>query len=642
MYKKASKALLYRCLLTDTLPYEVPTIFSNDKLFSSLVTTPSGGLKAALEKIYQYNDTYTVPYNYEISKNEKNTTTLSVVHPLAQVRFADFYEKYSNSILNHCSYDRFSLRRPVAAAAPFARGKIIDDDAKSKGGVSQLLAHTDEPDVSHLTSYFSYARYNLIGRFIGSREFIRLETRFSLYRSIDVSKCFFNIYTHSISWAVKDKSFSKEARDTYSFESKFDTLMQRCNHNETNGIVVGPEFSRIFSEIILQSIDLKVERELSTLNFRGGRDYEIRRYVDDYFVFANSIDTLDRIEKVLRKNLSFYKLFVNERKVETYHRPFVSPLSLARFDVGSAASNASSIIGEMLDSPSGEVPRKHLRKLKGALQPIRPSIARYGVSYSNISGWLMTRFRRLVQKCLRAGEKVTDARDRETLADAAILLLEEALYVCAMDLRVRTTYAVCQIALSFQKAGAILTDGQKDQVDLLLMSECTNILNSAVQQQTDMQEFVDSVEVYNLLICGAQFVGADFLKSSRVAAAIERILSHADLSYFAFITLKFCFLKDRTFFKEQLDYLNDKASRRIREGKQYLQRDTQTFLLFCDFLSSPDVSRAERRQLFNDLLGGTISNAVVDKLQEHVGFVDWGGLSVEHLLRRKELRPVYS
>ena len=43
--------------------------------------------------------------------------------------------------------------------------------------------------------------------------------------------------------------------------------MQEMNYNETNGIVIGPEFSRIFAEVILQQIDTSVERELLKLGY---------------------------------------------------------------------------------------------------------------------------------------------------------------------------------------------------------------------------------------------------------------------------------------------------------------------------------------------------------------------------------------
>src|SRR3546814_11912929 len=91
-------------------------------------------------------------------------------------------------------------------------------------------------------SYFAYGKYNLLGKFIGSREFIRLEGRYLRYRTLDISKCFYNVYSHTITWAVKDKLLAKEFKSAYSFEAQFDKLMQRANYNETNGIVVGPDF----------------------------------------------------------------------------------------------------------------------------------------------------------------------------------------------------------------------------------------------------------------------------------------------------------------------------------------------------------------------------------------------------------------
>src|SRR3546814_5059604 len=67
----------------------------------------------------------------------------------------------------------------------------------------------------------------------------------------------------TITWAVKDKLLAKEFKSAYSFEAQFDKLMQRANYNETKGIVVGPEFSRVFAEIILQRVDQKVIANLA-------------------------------------------------------------------------------------------------------------------------------------------------------------------------------------------------------------------------------------------------------------------------------------------------------------------------------------------------------------------------------------------
>ena len=118
-------------------------------------------------------------------------------------------------------------------------------------------------------------------------DLLRLEQKFHFMMNMDIASCFYHIYTHSIAWAIKGKECAKNNIDAISFETTFDKLMQRSNYNETNGILVGPEVSRIFAEIIFQRIDLNVLNILREKNLKLGSDYEIRRYVDDHFIFAN-------------------------------------------------------------------------------------------------------------------------------------------------------------------------------------------------------------------------------------------------------------------------------------------------------------------------------------------------------------------
>ena len=136
-----------------------------------------------------------------------------------------------------------------------------------------------------------------------------MEQRFVFLTEFDVHKCFYNIYSHSITWAVKSKQFAKMNHKKQSFENDFDTLMQRTNYNETNGIVVGPEASRIFAEIILQKIDLNALSDLELQGLKYGDDFEIKRYVDDYFVFANEASIIDRVIACFRTHLELQTLF---------------------------------------------------------------------------------------------------------------------------------------------------------------------------------------------------------------------------------------------------------------------------------------------------------------------------------------------
>lgn len=99
-----------------------------------------------------------------------------------------------------------------------------------------------------------------------------------------------------MTWAVKGKDIAKKNTKAKTFENDFDHLMQHANYNETNGIIVGPEISRIFAEIILQAVDLAILRELKEqYGYKLGRDYEIRRYVDDSYVYATSREILENV-----------------------------------------------------------------------------------------------------------------------------------------------------------------------------------------------------------------------------------------------------------------------------------------------------------------------------------------------------------
>src|SRR3546814_18085760 len=105
------------------------------------------------------------------------------------------------------------------------------------------------------------------------------------------------------------------------------------------------------------------------------RDYEIRRYVDDFFVFSNATETLDKVENEIRAQLEFYKLYVNEKKVETFTRPFVSKLSLARQEVGSLLRNVRSALHDLRKSADPNDARRHHRHFKALLSEIRLAVS---------------------------------------------------------------------------------------------------------------------------------------------------------------------------------------------------------------------------------------------------------------------------
>src|SRR5690606_32853920 len=188
-------------------------------------------------------------------------------------------------------------------------------------------------EYEQLGSYFVYRKYRNIHRFFESHQYHRSEKKYDAMVQIDVNKCFDSIYTHSLPWSVLGKDQTKfsleESKAT--FGGRFDALMQNLNHKETNGIVVGPEFSRIFAEIILQSVDVELIKKL----FKGENlthtvDYEIFRYVDDFFVFYNKESTQIKIFETLQEILKSKKLSINTAKIKYYKKPIITEITIAK------------------------------------------------------------------------------------------------------------------------------------------------------------------------------------------------------------------------------------------------------------------------------------------------------------------------
>lgn len=645
MSKSKKDRALWRPLLTETLPYEVPVIFSNDRFFAALVAiskTADTNLRKEFEKVVGKPTTGTSPYFYKIVKDRFGETQLGIIHPIWQMRIAEFYRDYGQSILDFSNKSEFSLRRPVAITSIFSKSELSHDDP-NKLGIPNIDPADGEIDISRISSYFSYSKYTLLNRFYDSEEFLRLEKRFSRLRTLDITKCFFNIYTHTITWAVKERTLAKQYRQAHSFEARFDEVMQRANNNETHGIVVGPEVSRIFAELIFQDIDRKVLRRLVGKRVHG-QSYAIRRYVDDYLIFAMSDHELDWLEHIVREEIGQYKLFLNERKTATYSRPFVSAISMARSEISLVFSALKTPLDELKESTDEKDLRQVGRAVRARVAEIRIIVGKHQVGFHTISGWLLVRLKEVMRDVIEACMRAKTGAQIEAVTDAIEAILGVVFYVCALDLRVRTTYSLCQIVAMVRSSKAPDNGDQQDRLMHFIAEELSSLVKNAVAVRQLREEYdtkAESVELYNLLICGAFYLGADFVHGEACTEALKN-LRQGRLRYFAYITEKFCLLRDTSAFVEELKELNGKVQNIILANALSISVDAETYLFLCDFVGSPDIAYEDKRGVLNAVVGGEIPREVCQKLSLHLGFADWQGLRIDHTLARKELRPAYA
>lgn len=250
---------------------------------------------------------------------------------MSQFAFVGFYQRYRSLILYHSGRSDFSIRHPKRMTRYTIHQDSVFNELLSTKGLGSI--ETSGYEYDRIRSYFVYARYDNIYKFHESPEYRASERRFGHLLRLDISKCFDSIYTHSIEWATHTKEAVKQERRQVfdnTFAKDFDGLIRAMNDNETHGILIGPEVSRIFAEVVLQRVDSDVEVALEKVGLRHGTDYEILRYVDDFFIFMRDLNDQDRIVSAIEDRLRPYRFHLNAAKESVHTTPFISDISIAK------------------------------------------------------------------------------------------------------------------------------------------------------------------------------------------------------------------------------------------------------------------------------------------------------------------------
>lgn len=126
----------------------------------------------------------------------------------------------------------------------------------------------------------------------------------------DISRFYHSIYTHSIPWAMHGKAQSKadrSQRSTQTYGNKFDYLVRQAQDQQTIGIPVGPDISRIIAELIGGAIDQEFFEQV-------GHDVSAIRLVDDVYIGASTIDEAHSLLSAYRDAIRRFELDINESK----------------------------------------------------------------------------------------------------------------------------------------------------------------------------------------------------------------------------------------------------------------------------------------------------------------------------------------
>lgn len=708
-----------RVVLSDVLPYEMPFIFSNRHFYRFLVRCGietdgdslrwrkdiprgaflllkmlSGGkVTVSREKGEQEikKPWASIPFSYDILHKPGKTRRLTIIHPLSQIRMVEIYEKYRHAMLHLCSRSRFSLRSPHKIACYFYyRDRLHNRLLGRKADKVEMFFSEYE----NLRTYFSYRHYSNIYKFYEDYRYQRCEKKFCHLLKFDIQGCFDSIYTHSIAWAAwggmdayKDH-FTGNDKDF--FASRWDTAMQRMNYNETNGVVIGPEFSRIFAEVILQHIDQRVERELLDKGRVCGRDYACFRYVDDYFLFFNDERVKDEAQTLFGRALREFKMNISTEKTQLLDRPFVTPITRAKLRIDELLKHFFSFGKEERDDggdsdDNEEDTTKDRERLPRTLdttfrfhfaatffnKTYKSILMETGVEAKDVLNYTLARIATKTEKLLKKSDKplriLSEAaaddsltgevrgeasRKRRTLERGMAAFLTEmtdsVFFLYSMSRRVNTTLKVIQtlntcieyINTPYASGIRRFTPDVRDTVQKKMRDEISLVLQTPFNADTQ-------IETLYLLVALRGMNGRYQLHP----AEIERYLKAGDsngwppLNALA-VSILLYYFRNQDRYKELKAQMLDSVRDRIKAiAPERRKRSAECAVLCADLAACPFLEKRQRKEMCR-LMGLSEDEAgdVLEYLdsQGQKIFTKWTGVNVTKELCAKVSQEVYS
>ena len=301
-------------ILTDTVPREIGNHFTLEYLYNYIINKQYNEIRRLYKlgtRVDFKKDWTSSPLKFKTAHNN-SYRLIYLINPLAIIESLFFNHFFGEDILSIIHENNgFSIRVPYKNNELYYKKKkkgIIYYSQSLEDNKRQLLINLQSSG-----SFYKLKPFSSLSDFTNSLEYTRLRDVYSFFYKIDIENFFPSIYTHSFSWTITDKLLYRKNIDPSLF-TNIDNFLKSINELETHGIVVGPEFSRLLSELLLSAIDKKVKKELLIEGLIYNTDYSIKRYIDDSYIFCDSDSVLNKIISLYQNELDTYRLKLNYNK----------------------------------------------------------------------------------------------------------------------------------------------------------------------------------------------------------------------------------------------------------------------------------------------------------------------------------------
>lgn len=291
-------------ITTDVLPFELPIIYSNKEYYRYLIKRSKTVNVLVSQNNMQWKATK--PLQFKTYVRSDRERLISIISPLSYMDILFYLKKYEKQLLHSFATSPYSIRYPVKKNPKFIkRGEYI-------------LDKVDKVD-KKLPTYYRMSKYYKVYEFENSKLLRNTMNQFPFFTKFDIKACFDSIYTHSYKWIEVGTGFDIDFKTTDHMLVKTDNLIQNINAKKTNGLLIGPEYTRMMAELLLGSIDKIIKTKLVANEVK----HRIFRFVDDYYIFADSVVNQKKIEKIVKDELARFQLQINDKKIERHEGLFV-------------------------------------------------------------------------------------------------------------------------------------------------------------------------------------------------------------------------------------------------------------------------------------------------------------------------------
>jgi len=696
--RNLSKFSLQRAVLSDMLPFETPPSFSNGGYFNflckfnvrvsrgqsgnfvewncedhtcdatiALIFDAQKPFISCPETFQEFGKTIirqrtklaknalrTKPFHFEVAHKENDSRRLTVIHPRNQLEVANFYHENSPLITYYAGLSPFSLRKP----ANVAKDVFYDDKLhRRRLGERAALIEESHKEYQYIASYFAYEKYSNIYRFYESYGYHKAERSFVKLLKLDISKCFDSIYTHSMPWALLGSMPTKDylVPSKQTFGGRFDALLQNMNNGETNGIVIGPEFSRIFAELVLQKVDNELQRRLLLQGeMKNKVHYDIFRYVDDFFVFHNKDEEARLIERHLTSILREFKLNLNFQKTITIEKPIITNLTIAKSRVQTLLSERvekdfeSRQIEDTDDKAQIFSPKVNANKLIVDFKTIlKETDTTYRENLNYTFAAIEKAFKTLCSKFLRNRRELKEQKldfepDEQILINALVGLLEFSFFIYSSAQRVNFTVRLTRsISLVVDALNEMaVTDDLKNQFFKYAHDNIVRILKAnRVERYREVETLYLILALKKLgrnyrieLSTLANYFGFKKNDTGEYEASLP-------LSMFS-TTVLLLLLRNTKRYSKLKAGLEAHIVSSISLRSVYAHKDAEMLMLYLDLITCPYVSEATKLKI-DAVFGLSATKRLSIHATNSYWFTNWEAFDLTLELDKKRARQVY-